>query len=287
MKKILVLTDLSDQSFQATEAAVILSAKINANLVLFNTFISQPALSEYGGEPWSVQEFIWEDEVKKKLGYLKEQTEQLVDTLPAVAHHASIDCRRGVGALGPQVREILETDPVELVVMGARKGSIWDHLLLGSDTLSVINLTSRPVMIIPSGHPLKQLKKVTMATDFDDADLNAVYYLTRLGRLFDFTIEIVHVKLWGEKNDRNEQKAKFEKQIARFNFPNISYREISGKELINRLNDLCRSNSSDILVLVHDRQSLLDRLFNGSNAKSLLEKQECPVMIIPAGMAVI
>ncbi|MCC8425511.1 universal stress protein [Mucilaginibacter sp. UR6-11] len=286
MKKILVLTDFTDQSGQITEAAVKLSGKLHANLILLNAFVSQPALSEYGTNPWSAEELLWADESKRKLALLKEDMEPLIAALPTADYRASIDCRQGMGSLGSQVKDMLKNDTIELVVMGARTGSAWDHLLMGSDTVSVINHTDRPVMIIPAGHPLKSLKKVTIATDFDEADLNAVHYLTRLGRLFNFTIEITHVKLWGEEGGGEAQQAAFAKHVAKFNYDGIAYQNISGKDLVNRLNKLVEENGSDLLVLVHDKHSLLDRLINGSNAKSLLEKQEFPVMIIPAGIVV-
>lgn len=159
MKKIIALTDLSDQSRLAAEAAIMLSGKLRANLILFNTFISQPVLPEYGGSPWSVEELIWADEGKEKLNFLKEQLEPLVESLPAGDHHASIDCRQGMGDLGSQVKDLISKESVEMIVMGARTGSTWDHILMGSDTLSVINHTNRPVLVIPEKHPLKQIKK--------------------------------------------------------------------------------------------------------------------------------
>lgn len=283
MKKILVLTDFTEHSGQAAEAAVMLSAKINANLILFNTFISQPVLSENGGNPWAVEELIWADQSKEKLAFLKEDMEPLIAALPATDHHASIDCRQGLGSLGPQVKDLLGKEAIAMIVMGARSGSAWDHILMGSDTVAVVNHTNRPVLIIPAGQALKQLKKVTIATDFDEADIHAIHYLTRLGRLFDFKIGVVHVKVWGEADAGQAQQAAFEKRVAKFNYPGITYQHISGKDLAGRLNKLCEKNGSDLLVLVHDKQSLLGRLFNGSNAKSLLEKQEFPVLIIPAG----
>ena len=284
MKKILILTDFTDQSAPVMEAAVMLSARLHANLILFNTFISQPVLSEDGGNPWTVEELMWADQSKEKLSFLKEDTENLISALPAAYHHASVDCRQGIGSLGAQVKDLLCKESVEMIVMGARSGSAWDHILMGSDTVSVVNHTDRPVIIIPAGHPFEQLKKVTIATDFDEADVNAVHYLTRLGRLFDFEIEIVHVRLWGKEGAGDVQRAAFEKHVAKFNYPDITYQNIGGKDLTNRLNKLCEKNGSDLLVLVHDKHTLLDRLFNDTNAKSLLEKQDFPVMIIPAKM---
>lgn len=282
MRKILVLTDFSDTCVPATAAAVYLSASLNANLILFNTFISQPALSENGGNPWSVEELMWADKSKEKLAFIKEDMELLIAALPADKHHASIDCRRGLGTLGPQVQELLGKEAVELVVMGARTSSSWEHILMGSDTLSVINHADRPVVIIPAAHPLKQLKKITVATDFDEGDLKAIHYLTRIGRLIGFQLEIVHVKLRGENDNSAAQHVAFEKHVAKFNYPGITYRNIAGKDLVNRINGLCENNGTDLLVLVHDKHSLLDRLFKKTNARALLEQQRFPLMVIPA-----
>jgi nucleotide-binding universal stress UspA family protein len=284
MKKILVLTDFTNQSGQAAEAAIMLSAKLHANLILLNTFNGEPVLSENGGKPWAVEELIWADESKHKLAFLKEDMEPLIAALPATDHHASIDCRQSIGSLGSQVKDLTEKESIEIIVMGARSGSAWDHILMGSETVSVVNHSNRPVIVIPAGHPLKHLKRVTIATDFDEGDLHAVHYLTRLGRLFDLTIEVVNVKLWGEERADEVQQEVFKKHVAKFNYPGIIYLNVVGKDLINRVNKLCEQQRSDLLVLVHNKHSLLDRLFNSTNAKSLLEKQEFPVMIIPANM---
>lgn len=282
MKKIIVLTDLTEESSQATAAAVMLSSKLHANLVLFNTFISQPALSEYGGNPWYTQEILWVSEGKAKLAALKEDAVQEIAALSSDEHHASIDCRQGIGNLGMQVKDLQEKESIEMVVMGARTDSGWEHMLMGSDTVSVINHTNRPVMIIPAAHPLKQLKKVTIAVDFDGTDLNAVHYLTRIGRVFDFAIEIAHVKLWGEEGKEEMSHSTFEKHVAKFNYPHISYQYVGGKELINRLHSICKVNGSDLLVLVHDKHNLIDRMVKKPHANTLIEKQEIPVMIIPS-----
>lgn len=285
MKKILVLTDLGPQADELAKSAVALSASLDVNLILFNTFISQPILSEYGGSPWSVEELLWADEGKEKLAFIKEEMAPVIAALPAVLHHPSVECQQGLGSLTGQVNELLHKETIELIMMGTRQGSAWDHLLMGSDTMAVINQADRPVIVLPPGRSLEQIKKVTIATDYDDADLNAVHYLTRLGRIFDFKIDIVHVKLWGEQTMPEATRLAFERHVAKFNFPDISYLTVGGKDLVNRLNALCAENGSDLLVLVHDRHSLLSRLFNGTQAKSLLEKQVFPVMIIPAAMA--
>jgi nucleotide-binding universal stress UspA family protein len=284
MKKILVLTDFSDNARQAAEASIGIAAKLHANIILLNTFVSQPVLSEYGGSPWSVEQLLWIDQSKEKLTFLKEGLQELVQQLPSGDHHPGIDDRQETGSPGERVKELLQKETVEMIVMGPRRGTAWEHLLIGSDTSAVINHTDRPVLIVPAGNPLKKLKKVTLATDFDDADIKAVHYLTRLGRIMDFSLEIAHVTLYGETGTSAIQKAAFKKHVAKFNYPAITYHEINGKELVNRLNHLCEENGTDLLALVHDEHSFLNRLFKQNNAQALIKDQSLPVMIIPAGI---
>lgn len=285
MKKILVLTDFSDNARQAAEAAVTLAGKLHANIILFNTYVSEPVISEYGGTPWPVEQLMWADEGMEKLKFLKEDLQVLVQRLPAGDHYPSIDNRHDIGSLGEQVKALLQKENVEMIVMGARSGTAWEHLLMGSDTNAVINHINRPVLIVAADHPLKKLKKVTLATDFDEADLKAVHYLTRLGRVFDFNIELVHVTLYDEEATSAIQKANFKKHVAKFNYPAITHQEIIGKDLVNRLNHLCEEGGTDLLALVHDRHSFLNRLFKQNNAQALMKDQALPVLIIPAGIS--
>jgi nucleotide-binding universal stress UspA family protein len=285
MKKILVLTDFSDNARKAAEAAVALAGKLHANIILFNTYVSEPIMSEYGGAPWPVDQLMWADEGKEKLKFLKEDLLELVSQLSPGDHHPSIDARHDLGSLGNQVKNLLQQEQVELIIMGARTGKAWEHLLMGSDTSAVIEHTNRPVLLHPESQPLKKLKKITLATDFDQADQRAVHYLTRIGRLFGFSIDIVHVSLWGEKPVSDSLKTAFKHQVAKYNFPDINYQEVGGKDLVNRLSRLCAANGSDLLVLVHDRHNWLNRLLKQNQAQALLDDQQLPVLIVPATIA--
>lgn len=285
MRKILVLTNFTENANHAATVAVSFCAQLYSNIILLNTFISRPVLAGFGSIPCSVVEMLWENESHKKLNFLKEDLEELIKTLPADHHHPSIDCRYEEGSLRYQLEFFKNKKDIEFIIMSARAGSTMEHLLIGNDTSVVLNRASRPVIIIPGGTDLGQFKKVTFACDFNDTDLDAVHYLVQLGRIFHFQLEIVYVSLWEHNNEQNiERKTTFISQVARFGYPGITYRTIVGEELINRLNRLCKENKTDLLVLIHDRFSLLNRIFKSTNANELLKRQQVPVMIIPSMM---
>jgi nucleotide-binding universal stress UspA family protein len=285
VRKILVLTNFTDVANHAATVAVPFCAQLYSNIILLNTFFSQPVLAGFGNSPCVIEEMLWENESHKKLTFLKEDLEELITTLPADHHHPSIDCRYEEGSLRYQLDFYKTKKDIEFIIMGARAGSTMEHLLIGSDTSVVLNRANRPVIIIPEGTDLGRFKKVTLACDFNESDLDAVHYLVQLGRIFHFQLEIVYVSLWEHNNEQNmERKGSFITQVARFGYPGIAYRTIVGKELINRLNRLCKENKTDLLVLVHDRFSLLNRIFKSTNANELLKQQQVPVMIIPSVM---
>ena len=282
MKKILLLTDFTDNAKNAAQMAVNLCGKLHTNLVLYNTFIDQPVVPEYSGGSWVVEEVLWKEDSKKKLVFLKEDLEAITGRLPYGDRPPSIYCEQGEGNIGDNVRNVCQKMDIAMVVMGARSDSKIDHFLTGSATSSVINKSPRPVLVVPPESKIKALKKVTFATDFDDADLEAAHYLIQLAKVFDLQIQMVHVAVWGEKDEAIDERQKaFAKSLVKFKYPKIDFLRIAGKELISRLNTLCEEQDSDMLVLVHDRQTFINRLFEESNTKTLLKHQQIPVLIIP------
>lgn len=283
MKKILVLTDLSDTAATAAQAAVPLTAKLNANIVLLHSWTPQPALAEYPNNSWGIDTLVYGEQTKDKLNYLREQLIEQIDLLSPDLHHASIDWEQEDGSIADRACEHTKKGDVEMIVMGASASSGLDHLFLGSDTYSVISKANRPVLIIPSGQILSTIDKVTFASDFSENDIAAVHYLTRLARKFDFEIEIVHVMVFGKDDSETlERKKAFQQHIAKFNYAKITYENIYGKNITDRLQNLCREHASDLLVLSYDQHSFWSKLFHGTQSSELLKKQQIPVLIIPA-----
>ncbi|WP_370362887.1 hypothetical protein [Mucilaginibacter flavidus] len=77
--------------------------------------------------------------------------------------------------------------------MGGSSNSNLEHLFFGNDTMDVIDHTLCPVLIIPPK------AEFTLATAFELSDINAINYLVKLGKIFDFQLEIAHVSLFTRK----------------------------------------------------------------------------------------
>ena len=286
MKTILVLTDFSENAKHAAKSAMALSENLHADILLYNSFVMAPATPYYVGGPLVTEGIMWfSDESKDQLQKLAEYLETCCDQLAEGQFNPKINCANGEGNLGKDVADIVKHKDIELVVMGSRSGGTMEHILMGSDTNSVINHTTRPVLVVPPKSDFKGIRKVVFATDFDDADIKALNYLEELKNALHFDIEVVHVSLNNEDDKKDfGQEVIFALMINSLRDANITYKTISGKDVINRLNRLCHETKADVLALVHYKNSFLSRIIQASKTKEALSHQKIPLLIIPSKM---
>lgn len=284
MKTILVLTDFSEHATHAAKSAVMLSEKLHTNLLLLHNIIGIPVTPYYLGGGFAAEEASWlVTEGKENLQKLTEYLEPVIASIDPLQRKPVVHTQLIEGSLGENIRAICNQKNIEMIVIGAKTGSAFDHFLSGSDTLSVIGHANCPVLVVPLETGLKKLKKVVFATDYNEADIDALHYLVKLGKLFDFQLEIVHVSLIGKKEEPDEEKEMhFVSKIARLNYPKKLYKDIRGKDVIERLNHLCEETKPDLLALVHYPHSFFSRLLQDSHTKEALNSQQVPLLVFPS-----
>jgi nucleotide-binding universal stress UspA family protein len=277
MRTVLVLTDFTKNADHAAATAIILAEKLHAKLLIYNTFYNMPILPSYTDSPWVVQDLILrEEESNKKLIRIADSLRQKIVKSAAELYKPKVSCKYGEGELAGNVEALVKENDIALIVMGARTGSTLGHIFIGSDTRSVIDHASRPVMIIPAKAKFQTLQQVTFATNFEDADLKAVRYLLKISKAFHFKLQIVHVSLFGAlKIDNDARKIAFQEQVSHMKFAGVSYKEVKGGDVINRLNRLCATQKSNLLVMTH---------YKDSTTKKALSYHKIPLLVIPSKM---
>src|SRR6185503_18781016 len=278
MNAILILTDFSENASQAARAATLLIEKLHSDVVLYHTYYDSPEFLSYAGGTLLVDELA----LRKEDAIVK--LDQLATTLRADIKHLShgafcpaIKYQCSEGPLRKNVSAILNKRDVELIVMGCPSGTDLSHLLFGSDTLSVMDAASRPVLVIPPKFDFGATKKITLATNFEPADIDAIAYLTRLCKNLGYELNVVHVNVYGENEDPSEKLA-----IQTFlDNQCISYNEIRGKNVMNRLGTLCEESRSDILAIIHYDNGFFSNIFRKSNTAQVVLNHPIPLLIIP------
>jgi nucleotide-binding universal stress UspA family protein len=285
MKNILVLTDFSKNADNAAEFGLELGSKLQANLMLFNTYVTNSAVP-FVGEPWEAEDLIWgEDDSKDNLNKTASRLKNLGAEWDSNAYKPVIFCDNGEGKLGTIIPHIIHKHQIELVVMGARSSNPDDDNLFGSDLSSVIQKSTRPVFVLSSGIQPGQIRKVVFATAFDKADMKAIHYLVKLGEVLNFELQIIHIV---HPNAAGAAKSKkeiaLEEQVARLQYPQIIYYEVKGDDIVENILRIYSESNAGILALVHHQHSFIARLFHQSVTQKMLGKQNVPLLIFPSGM---
>jgi len=284
MKTILMLTDFSENANHAAKTAAKIALQLNADILLYNSYYDHPIFPKYASGPLVVEEFVFrKDESIEQLSWLAIQLRNIAADMTKNGFIPKIDYQCGEGSLGKNIAVVIRENKVGMVVIGGRSHSAAHRFIFGSDTMDVIDHASCPVLIIPSKVEMKEVKKVTLAIGFELADINAISYLSGLGKQLNFQLDIVHVSL-PDKNDNPVKESAIVRHINAIKQDNITYREISGKDVVKRLNRLCKDDDSGMLALVHHRGGFFSRLSDHSATATALDNQHRPLMVIPSDM---
>lgn len=283
MKNVLALTDFSENAVNAAKAALVLSGKLKANLILFNTYLAFPAIDAYAGGPWILDEYANRRESSKEtLDLLTEGLESLALQLEPDDRKPAIKGISGDADLGLSIEEIATHKDVEMIVMGARSAKESGKPFFGHDTNAVIEHAACPVLVVPAGSDFSHIFKVIFATDFGPNDMEAIRYLVKLAKLFSYRIEVVHVAEPGEAKFKSAEQTAFEKQLARLRYPQLSYHVVNGKDLVNRLKREAGKEKAGMIAMLHHQHSFFVRLLEHSETKEALSKQDIPLLIFPS-----
>jgi nucleotide-binding universal stress UspA family protein len=286
MKTILVLTDFSDNAAHAAQSALNLAVMIHADVLLFNAYQTIPVSNYYIGAPWGGESpSYWEDHSESNIQTFQKHLEPLINKVHPEQFKPAINTLCREGNLGELVNEIVQQKNIGLIVMGSRSDNAFEHIFSGSDTYAVIEHASCPVLILREKMELTQLGKIVFASNFSPEDIKSLQYLVKLGELFNTKLELVHIMPSESLGTAtNEGEVEFMKQVAALNYPYITFKNVKGKEVVERLNHLCEEEQANALAIIHHKHSFFIRMLKQSLAHQALDKQKIPLLVFPAKM---
>ena len=285
MKKILVLTDFSENAVHAAKTAAFFAINLRTNILLYNHYQSIPVTPMYVGGAFLAQEAEWMvDESHKGLEEQKQALETFIAQIAGNERQPVIYTQGGEGDLGRHIRYIVHQNNVELIVMGARRfNNGLDHFFFGDQISPVIKNPACPVLVVPPKVDLKKLTSIVFATDYDEGDKEAVRCLVKIARLFACELQIIHIIIFGhDETEKSDKEIDFIEQVATLDYPKIVFQKVRGKDVANRLTHLCKENNTELLAIVNREHSFFMNLIHNNTTQKVLDNQTIPLMIFPS-----
>jgi nucleotide-binding universal stress UspA family protein len=272
MKTILVPTDFSDSSMNATCYAVSLAKQLDAKVMLLNVFHIPVVPSE---TPIMITNF---EELEKDIVI---QMKSFEANLRAKTNYSKeIKYFVNPGFLVDEIKDVIAENKIDLIIMGITGTSKINELLIGSNTTSVIKNVDCPTLVIPKGATYKSIKNIAFACDMDKIEegkaLNQVKSLINIFKAKLMVINVVNpteVPSFAKAVSGVKIENVFEKINHTLHFPEDA-------DTVFALNEFIDKRAIDLLVMVPKKHSFLGGLFHKSNTKKMAFHTHIPLLAI-------
>ncbi|NBC82210.1 MAG: universal stress protein [Bacteroidetes bacterium] len=147
---------------------------------------------------------------------------------------------------------------------------------------ALIDKAGCPVLIIPQDYHYKPIQKTIYATDYRQADIASLQYLTRYIKPYKSHIKAVHVT----------DDASFKEQLQHEGFQNevhekVGYQPIehvilTGDNIADELQHYAEAENADLIAFWKENRGFIEKLLHNSPIKQFVNRPQIPVLIFHA-----
>lgn len=272
MKTILVPVDFSKNAKNALKFAVVLSQKIQAHLILFNSFHTFHT-NAYG----SAKAIEHDASVAKRYADRKLKEAYVKTKLSAYTEPEYISSQ---DELRDAILHLVKTRHIDLIVMGTQgSGNRLEGQLFGTNASWVVEKAPCPVITIPDNLRLKTLTNIVYASDYMSGDIANLKTVSEVAQAFDATISVIHISK-DESATAVKALDQFEQQVkAETGLASLRFTLLKGSSVEQRLEQYLHENKVNLLVMSAHQRSLTEKLFGKSITKVMTLYAHTSLMI--------
>ena len=274
MKKILFPTDFSDAATNAFVHALEFAKVVKAELILLHTFEIPVYDSQFFPENYAsiyssieLAKFeMFKDEIPK----LREiAAERKLDDI--VIKHRLMD-----GDLIYNLKNAVEEDQIDFVIMGTNSVSDWTKFFTGSNTESVISGVEVPVLCVPIDAKFKKVKTIGFTTRYREKDKKELKKILKIAKKTDAKVKSLYVKT--SNSDVTDQVRKeFESEFAT---ENVEFLVLPSDDVKETILDFVLYKDIDILTTITHKRSFFESLFDSSFTKKITKEVQIPILVM-------
>ncbi|MBA2614101.1 MAG: universal stress protein [Bacteroidetes bacterium] len=274
MKTILVPTDFSEISKNATEYACEIAKLMQAKIVLFHTYhlplvttdamIMAPASDEL--EQYAV----------KGLLKLKKEIEKKHGKSLQIEYHAIL------GFAVDEITLYAKEHRIDLIVMGMQGAGYLSEKLLGSITTALIKEANCPVFAIDQRVKFKVPKKIVLACDYLETKNKTILQpLKQIVNLFKSHLYVLNVidefAFAPSIPDAVSDLASLEDSLSGVDH---SLHYLRDKNVVDGINTFISERNMDMVVMIPRKHSILKSIFQEPNTKRMAFHTNIPLLAI-------
>ncbi|MEM7102390.1 MAG: universal stress protein [Bacteroidota bacterium] len=273
MKKILALTDFSACAENGVDTAIRLAENSGAELIVYSRVKI----------PFNWQTLTNAEKAQNPEAVaLVSNTEALFDALKDRYADKKVKIKTlfSGGKLIEMVRDLVESENIDLLVLGSHGSSGLEELFVGSNTQRIVRFVHCPVLVVKNKRETIEFKNIVYASDFNASDKAAFLRFLIFVRNFDPTIHLLSVNTLGffsqpyvlTKTLMDEYKAICGDDI------NCEIHMISNPFIEPGIREFANDIDADLIVVSNEHRHPIKRMFTGSNVEALINHSDVPVL---------
>lgn len=274
MKTILVPTDFSDASRNASIYAAEFAKIMQCEVILFHTYEMPIVIAS--DMPTTV---MMDPEVLKQetLFLLKNEAEAVGKITGTKVLYETIE--------GDTVSEIIEVErnrKPDLIIMGIKESDPLSEYIIGSTATDVIRQSLTPVMVIPIQAKFKQFKKIVFATDYSlETDTHLLEPIKEFCRIFYSKLFILNIV-------KELELIGVEKEVSRMRIQNYfedlehTHYYLEDNDIIHGLNNFIDEYNIDVIAMLPHKHNLFSRIFKEGSTKKMAFHTHIPLLTMPS-----
>ncbi len=276
MRKILIPTDFSENAMNAIRYALEAFKYERSEFFIMHAYADE--VYEANAQiSRAVFEDLKENIHNKSLEKLDKTLNSIKQISPNPRHQYGIII--SFGTLIDVANEIVDSENIDVLIMGTRGETDDRDITFGSNTLQVIKYVKSPVLAIPSEYPNNPPKNILFPTDYllpyKRRELKLV---STLAKSFVAKINFLHVLNFENISFRQEDNKAFLERIMEDNF--ITSHRVKGNNLTSAINKFIEENKINMLIMINSRHSFLENILYQSTLDKIGLHIKIPFLIL-------
>lgn len=272
MKRVLVLTDFSENARNALNCGSVLFDRIPTVFYLLNVY-KRPKGSNYEGE-WLNQ---WAEQVVHDLGKLLKEVKRDFKNPKHSFHNIAKPL-----PFANSIKEVVTKNGIDLILLPAKGPMGAKETFLGTDAVSAIHsIKNVPIIVVPKSFVVKKPAQIVFSTNFKRAfNRNELDALLVLAKSLRCKLKIVQIM----NDSRLDEFQKLNKEYLTdiFNGLEHSFEKIQVKTSETAaINEYVKKMEGDMISLVNHRYNFLQKITQEDVVKKVTFNSEVPILVLP------
>ena len=284
MKQVLLLTDFSQNSWEAIEYGMEFFKNDKVNFHIFHVkdmrgFVSDDLIGNTGST--TVQETLLGEikaELKRTLAKVQEVSKNELHSFTTACVYSPFF---------KAVTQYCESNDISFVIMGTTGATGAKRVFLGSTASRIINRLNIPVLAIPSGYVHQAINNIVLPVDYK-VDFLPLTLLPLFEILDTFNPELKILYVNEKEEDLTDGQVLNREEIIRiFDEYNTSYHTVTGHDLDVVLGCITEFLASDMVVMIKKEKTMVAQFFNNTHIRKVSYFTRIPLLVLPENQVLI